>query len=178
MKSSAGMTLIELVVGLAFAATAVGFVLPSFNKMVERQRVAAVHNLLHSVLNQARTVAITARKSTVVCPSDDGLVCRLDGKWEGGWFSFVDANANGRKDVGEMIIASRSEEVDQLLLRSSSSRPSARFMPSGRSAGSNMSIRLCSPSGRALQAVIINNGGRTRRSEASENSALAPCATV
>ena len=178
MKTSRGMTLVELMVGLAISATALGVVLPSFNTMLERQRVAAAHNLLHSALNQARTVAIVERKNTVVCPSDDGQSCRLNGTWERGWMSFVDDNANGRKEANEKVFSSRLEVVNQLLIRSSSSRPTARFMPSGRSAGSNMSIRLCTTQGQALQALIINNGGRVRRSEASENAGLTACSVA
>lgn len=176
MKRATGMTLIELIVALAVVSTLLGLALPSFRSIVERQRTASAHNLLLATIQLARTTSIMQRRTTVVCPSQDGVDCSPGGVWEGGWMAFADINLDGALGSGETRVTYESAGADKLRIRTSASRPKVQFRPDGRSAGNNVTIRLCATTGQPLQAIVINNGGRARQASAAEVALLAQCA--
>jgi len=45
---------------------------------------------------------------------------------------------------------------------STTGRQQLRYLPDGRSAGTNLTISICNPKGELLGAVIVNNMGRAR----------------
>lgn len=175
MTRQTGLTLVELMMTLAIAGLLLGLALPSLGALLERQRVAAAHNLLLASIQQARGAAIGERRPSVVCPSRDGLQCVGGGVWESGWMSFVDRNRNGVYDGDDRLLRHEANGVAGLRIVSGASRPQVRFHPSGRSAGSNLSIRICNREGQAMQAIVINNGGRARRAREDEIGRLAAC---
>jgi type IV fimbrial biogenesis protein FimT len=175
MKHHAGISLIELLVTLAIGATVMSAVLPNFGTAVDRQRAVAAHNLLLATLQHARTAAVFERGTTVVCPSHDGLRCEPGGVWESGWISFIDRDGNGALDASDTLLRFEAHGVAKLQVRTSTARPQVRFRPDGRSAGSNLTIRMCDSSGGPLQGIVINNGGRARRTSDAETSALTRC---
>ncbi len=175
MHRQYGLSLIELMVALAIALVVLGVALPGVGGVLERHRAAAAHNLLLASIQHARTTAVTERRSTVVCPSRTGTQCDDGGTWEAGWIAFIDANRNARYDAGEQLLRRQSDGIAGLRVRSGASRPQVRFHRDGRSAGSNLSIRLCAPDGRPLQAIVINNGGRARAATREELPGLAAC---
>jgi type IV fimbrial biogenesis protein FimT len=175
MNRAAGLTLIELLVTLAIGSILIGTAMPSLSSALDRQRAVAAHNLLLASFNQARTAAITERRQTVVCPSIDGSSCRSGGIWEDGWIVFVDRDRNNQFGSVDTLMRFQSSGVGSLRVRSSPYRPMARFLPKGRSVGSNLSLRICDRSGDVIQGLVVNNAGRVRAASASEVSALARC---
>ena len=59
-----------------------------------------------------------------------------------------------------------------LHIQSSSGRNHLRYLPDGRSAGSNLTIRICNQKGLLLGAVVVNNAGRPRTERARGDT---PC---
>ncbi len=51
-----------------------------------------------------------------------------------------------------------------LKLTSTAGRKQVRYLPDGRSAGSNLTISICNQKGELLSSVIVNNVGRARSS--------------
>jgi type IV fimbrial biogenesis protein FimT len=156
------------------AITAIGLVIgsPSFQGMNERARVSSAMHLLTAHMASARNTAVTYRIPTVVCPSDRAGGCRTDGDWSQGWLMFFDADGNRQPDSRQDILRDENAPIHpSLRIVSSTGRIQLRYLPDGRSAGSNLSVRLCRED-TLLAQVIVNNVGRIR-SETSSGST--PC---
>jgi len=175
MTRQTGLSLIELMLVLLIGSTLLGIALPSFSSLLDKQRAVSAHNELLATIQLARTRAITDGRPTVVCPSRDGLQCAGGGVWENGWISFVDNDSNGFVSGADKITRVDKEGMPQLMARSSQSRPKVSFTKRGASAGNNISIRICDATGKPLQALIINNGGRARVAQHREISRLQRC---
>lgn len=158
-----GFTLMETIVCVSVLSILAAAALPSMTGLLERQRaIAASHALLHQ-LSLARTTAISKRAPVVLCPSDDGSNCAPVNDWSGGWLLFLDRDGNRRPDRADDILqASNLPTSRHLRLMSSPSRKHARYLPDGRSLGTNLTISICNPKGHLLGSVIVNNAGRTR----------------
>ena len=158
----AGFTLLELLTIMAIACIGLLVGVPSYNGLVERQRASSAMHLLTAHMASARITAITYRIPTVVCPSDRAGGCRRDGDWSQGWLMFFDADGNRSPDAREDILRDENAPIHpSLRILSSGGRPQLRYLPDGRSAGSNISVRLCREDV-LLGTVVVNNVGRIR----------------
>ncbi len=167
-----GFTLVELVITLAIAGIGLVIGVPSYHGLVERQRASSAMHLLTAHMASARITAITYRIPTVVCPSDRAGGCRRDGDWSQGWLMFFDADGNRSPDARQDILRDENAPIHpSLRILSSSGRAQLRYLPDGRSAGSNLSVRLCREDV-LLGTVVVNNVGRIR-SETPDGSR--PC---
>lgn len=162
-RKDAGFTLIEAIVVMAVAAILAAAAIPSFGALVERQRASSAMMSLTTQMAQARMAAITYRRPAILCPSLDGLACHPGGDWSMGWILFLDRNDDRRPDAADDILrvdlAPRSRH---LRLPGTRGRPHLRYLPDGRSAGTNLTIHVCNRQGQRLGAVIVNNAGRAR----------------
>lgn len=73
---SSGFTLIELMVTIAVAAILLGIAVPSFQTMLERNRVAAQTNEVLGGLQMARSEAIRKNATHRFCSSGSGWIVR------------------------------------------------------------------------------------------------------
>lgn len=163
-----GLTLLELAVAMFIACIGIGVGLPSYQHLVQQNRADTVRYLLTSHFASARQTAVTYRRATVVCPSDGVEAgCRADGDWGQGWLMFFDPDGNRKPDAAEDVL--RYEAVPlppDFRIRSSVGRPQLRYLPDGRSAGSNLTVRICLRE-RLMSEVVVNNGGRARSRRAA-----------
>ncbi|HET6784279.1 MAG TPA: GspH/FimT family pseudopilin, partial [Pseudoxanthomonas sp.] len=140
----AGFSLLEALVVMAVSAILLAIGVPSYRSMIENQRASSTMHLLTAYMASARGTAISYRIPTVVCPSNRTGGCRMDGDWSQGWLMFFDADGNRQPDAREDILRDENAPLHpSLRLVSSSGRPQLRYLPDGRSAGSNISVRLC-----------------------------------
>jgi len=167
-----GFSLIEALTAMAITTIGLAVGVPSFQGMSERARVSSAMHLLTAHMASARSTAITYRIPTVVCPSNRSGGCRTDGDWSQGWLMFFDKDGNRRPDTREDILRDENAPIHpSLRILSSAGRPQLRYLPDGRSSGSNLTVRLCRE-GELLAQVVVNNAGRVR-SETTSGSK--PC---
>lgn len=171
--STSGFSLVEALTVMAITAIGLLVGVPSFQGMSERARVSSAMHLLTAHMASARSTAITYRIPTVVCPSNRAGGCRTDGDWSQGWLMFFDKDGNRRPDVREDILRDENAPIHpSLRILSSSGRPQLRYLPDGRSSGSNITVRLCREDA-LLAQIVVNNAGRVRSETISGSK---PCA--
>lgn len=167
-----GFSLVEALTVLAIATLLLLIGVPSYAGLVESQRASSAMHLLTAHMASARSTAITYRIPTVVCPSDRAGGCRRDGDWSQGWLMFFDADGNRQPDSRQDILRDENAPIHpSLRIVSSAGRTQLRYLPDGRSAGSNLRVRLCRED-KLLAQVIVNNTGRIRSETASGST---PC---
>ncbi len=98
-----GVTLLELMTALAVAAILFSVGAPALRDLTIRQRISGAAQDLHIDLAFARNEAVTRATNVTVCPSTDLVACSNDG-WGNGRLIFIDPNANGAIDVGEVVV--------------------------------------------------------------------------
>jgi len=96
---NSGFTLIELIVTLALAAIILTQAVPSFNALVQNNRLISQKNEFISALNLARSEALKRGVRITVCASSDKTTCNT-ANWEKGWIIFSDRNGNVALDAG------------------------------------------------------------------------------
>ena len=89
-RRSKGFTLVELMVTIAVVAVLLAIALPSFRKVIQRNRVASASNDLLASISYARTTAINRGQLVSMCPSTDGANCTSAGRdFESGWIVYT-----------------------------------------------------------------------------------------
>lgn len=82
--NAAGFTLIELAVTVAVLALLLAIAFPSFETMVNQNRLAAASNQVIATLQQARLEAVRQNRRVMICNSGDGVECQCcERKWDG-----------------------------------------------------------------------------------------------
>lgn len=103
-----GVTLIELMVGIAVFAVLLAIAAPNFQSMTASSRLTSSSNELLGSLQQARALAIRTGTRVTVCKSTTGTQCNTTNSvgWHNGWLVFQDttrSGANASVDTGETI---------------------------------------------------------------------------
>jgi type IV fimbrial biogenesis protein FimT len=161
-QGSEGFSLVEALVVMAISAIGLLIGVPSYRSLMEHQRASSAMHLLTAHMASARNTAISYRIPTVVCPSNRAGGCRMDGDWSQGWLMFFDADGNRQPDTREDVLRDENAPIHpSLRIVSSKGRPQLRYLPDGRSSGSNITVRLCHED-ELLGLVVINNAGRIR----------------
>ncbi len=157
-----GYTLVEMAVVMAVVATLTAVALPAFRSTLEAQRTRAALHAVSAQFALARTTAITRRESVSVCPSAGGGGCTGDFDWSRGWIMYRDPGRSDQPETPDAILRHENAPVGpSMRLLSSTGRRVIRFLPDGRSAGSNLRVRVCHQE-RLLGEVVVNNLGRVR----------------
>lgn len=163
MRRNAGFTLIELVTTMSVMAILAGIAAPSFAGFIERQRTSAAITSLMTHMSLARIAAISRNQRAVLCPTPDGVDCEPGTDWSQGWMLFLDEDGNRKPDSNDETMRIDLEPTSRhLRVISTSGRQQLRYLPDGRSAGTNLTVSICNKSGELLGQVIVNNMGRPR----------------
>lgn len=173
--SPRGFTLIEMIVTMSLVAVLAALAVPSFQALSKRSRVDSTLHLLTAHFASARIAAITHNIPVVICPSRGDGACRQDGDWSDHWLTFRDPDGNRQPD--ETIDLYRNDPAPRsprLRILSTAGRRQLRYLPTGYSSGSNLTLRVCYD-GEVSGLVVVNNAGRVRTARPSEPE---PCGDV
>ncbi|MCD9029785.1 Tfp pilus assembly protein FimT/FimU [Luteimonas sp. BDR2-5] len=173
MRRTSGFTLIELMIALAIAAITLTIGMPAFSAAIERNRVQTALHLVSADLAMARSTAVMRRDQVVVCPRTPDARCRDDMDWSFGWIVFTDSDGNRQPDQpGDLLrVSDPPAGASNGALQLSATRKFLRYQRDGRSAGTNLTVRVCA-GGKLNGEVVVNNLGRVR---SQRHAAPPPC---
>jgi type IV fimbrial biogenesis protein FimT len=173
---AAGLTLIELLSTIAAATVVLAVGVPSYQAMVDGQRIHARVNTLVAHLQLARSEAVKRGQRVVLCPGNQSAGCADGHDWSGGWLVFADANRDRDYQDGEALLQ-LGDGSAPLQLLSSPGRRRVVYQPDGSVlGGSNTTFRLCSAADAGRnRAVIISMTGRPRVSRRDASNRLVSC---
>lgn len=160
-KRNFGFTLIELMIALAVAAIVLLFAVPSFDGLMEKNRVEAAQKDLARDVAFARQAAATRNTFVSICRSSDGTSCT--GNWNQGWIVYVDipggtaGTVDGSDEVLKVHGAINSNDTI------SSTDNFIQFSASGallEPATGLPELKICSSSGDHVQGLTVLRSGR------------------
>jgi len=157
MSRQTGLTLIELMIGVAIVAILLTVGAPAIQTVLEQNKVIATVNDISNAARTARFTAIDTEETTLVCPSADYKSC--SGDWRQAKIVFVDSNGNGSRDDAEPLISSSDPVSSGVNI--SGHTGALVFSPDG-SVSNAVTIKLCPASGdaKSASAVLISLYGR------------------
>jgi len=160
-----GFSLIELITTLSIASILLALGIPSFQTLIQNNRMTATVNTISSHLSMARSEAIKRGVRVVLCPSVDGIDCENTILWDKEIIMFTDVDKNGHLDGGEKLIRHINISSDPILIHSTVKRRKAAYDANGFSMGMNVTITFCDTTEKIdPKAIIVNNTGRPRLS--------------
>ncbi|MFC3550082.1 GspH/FimT family pseudopilin [Lysobacter cavernae] len=169
-----GFTLIELMTVTAVLGISLAVGVPTFSHVRKNARISNAYHLLTTSLASARITAVSRGMPVSLCPSRDGRQCRKDLIWQDGWILFLDPGRKGAPADTTAILQRFDPLGPDVAVRTTPGRHWIRYLPSGRSTGTNLSLWICSPhDGHRIGRVAIGNSGRAR-SERDSGPAV-PC---
>ncbi|MFQ6370128.1 GspH/FimT family pseudopilin [Shewanella sp. YIC-542] len=161
-----GFTLVETIVALLVLTILLGVAIPSLTELQRQYRTDAAMRQLQQFIALARNQAINYRTRVVVCRLENNSC--LDSDWQAGISAFIDNNDDRIRDSSEPLLQESGtfHREDGIFYN----RKAIRFMQDGLATGSNGTLSYC-PDNLADngQALIVNQAGRTRRSNAGIN---------
>lgn len=173
MNTQHGVTLIELIVGIAVAAILMAVAVPSWTAVVQANRAVAEANELVGALQLARSEAVKRGMRVSVCASANPTVasptCSGSGNWSTGWIVFTDnTGTTGTKDGTDALIkiwdgiSSGSSLVATDTAGTPAAAPNAQFLGTGFSAAARvftLTPNGCSNSNK--RTISLSPQGRT-----------------
>jgi len=144
---SRGLTLIELLAGIAIFAILVTVGVPSLNHFQASQRITTQINTLTAGLALTRSAAIKRQQHVVLCKSPDGNRCQRTGAtWQEGWLVFVDVDHDRKRGKDERILYVNGPLAKGLTLKYAAfgSKHYVAYRPSGFTR-TNGTFTLCDP---------------------------------
>lgn len=170
-----GVSLLELLIGVAVAGVLLSAGVPGFGDLVQdNRRAARVNRFVHS-LHLARSEAVKQAQYVTICKSTTGRDCATGGvTWDDGWIVFVnrDHDEPARADAGEDILL-REPAIDDLTI--TGNRNAFTFRPFNLRS-TNGTLVFCDARGPAsARAVIISHTGRPRISDRSPDGRPLSC---
>ena len=167
-RQATGYTLIELMAVLAIASTLLVVAIPMFRTQVQNSQMSAAATDLLSTFMSAKSQAIGRNYPVKVCISNNAvdyedLECVENGKWEDGWFTFVDLDADGALDLddNEEVLQIHPPRTENITVRSSRTgegtlENSVTFQPNGRTdLNATRELFICNLSRHGVTARVV-----------------------
>lgn len=153
MTAARGVTLLELMIVLAFVAIAAGYAVPAFRDMLlDSRRTAAVVSTLHAV-NLARQLAAIRGETIRLCGSLDMRQCSGRSDWSSGLL-VTDASNTLHRNLPFPALGQRSAI--------NSNRSDVAF-EAGSGFATPATLTICDRRGAsAARAIIVSRSGRPR----------------
>ena len=171
-----GFTLIEILVVISLLALLTALMTPNLqhgNPIVDLEQRAKA---LGSLINQARTLAITHRQRVFLCGAapdgelflednlNRGVPCDIQGGWHNGIQVVIDQDGNQQPSAEDEVVLYQPADSERVVIswRGFRGRERIDFLPSGSTHWQNGRFTLCSTNDASLHRdVIINAAGRS-----------------
>jgi type IV fimbrial biogenesis protein FimT len=156
--------MLELLIALAVASILTLMAVPNLRPFIQNNRNITQINELQTTLNAARTAAVTRNNTVSICGSTNGTGCGADlGIWQNGWIAFVDEDADGTVDEGDLVIRTQGGMVGGTTLILSDDT-AITYASSGLAiTGANEAFTICDDRGAGdARGLIIGVSGRLR----------------
>ncbi len=156
-----GFTAVELIITMAIAALLLTIGVPSFQNMVKDKRMATAVDIVLTDLEIAKSEAMTRNQSIIVCRHNGETTsptgCNNSAQWEDGWVVFVDSNADGKVDTGELLRVTGALGPG---LDLGFSNATITFNSRGFASGSAGTLELCDDRGYAkgMKLILASSG--------------------
>jgi type IV fimbrial biogenesis protein FimT len=171
-RPAAGLTLIELLVGLSIGASVLALSTPMANMLRENKAQSISYEFI-TALNLARSEAIKRGNPVTVCRTINGLRCEGDDDingqkdWSQGWIVFSDINGNGQvNSTQDEILRVRQALGEGYTLRSNA-KIRVTYKPIGVSPGFMDSWTVCTPgkNNSLAKGIVVAYTGRVRHAK-------------
>ncbi len=175
MNKKTGFTLIELMVTISVASIFLTMSVPSMKKMLQQNKITALHNQLLSALSFTRNNAITRGSWATLCHSNAARTrCTTpDSSWVNGWIIFHDKDNDGIVDSNETILTATNKLPASINILSYRSRIS--YSSQGYAVGYAGKITFCDSQNIATKkGMIVSSNGRVRTATSSDTLATCP----
>lgn len=170
-----GMTLIELLIGLATLSMLVMLSVPGFSTLLASARMnSQVNSLVHS-FHTARQISRARGVDVAVCKSSDGRQCTTNGNWHDGWLIFANADRDHppQLDPDETLLEVH-EPVRQLDI--SANRHAFILRPFGKRSTNGTFVYCDRRGSKSARSIIISYTGKPRSSNKSASGRALVCA--
>ena len=174
----AGLTLVELLTTLAVAGILVATASGGAAHLVGQHRAGAAVNQMLGAIRFARHAAVTHRSPATLCPADGARQnkCGRRNTWHNGALVFLDENANGRFDGGDVLLRRLPPlgEGDRFYWRSFRNRSYLMIRPSGLTDWQNGNFLFCPRGGdpRYARQIVINAQARVRHARDGDGDGI------
>jgi type IV fimbrial biogenesis protein FimT len=167
-RAPAGVTLVELVVGLAIFAVLLALAVPSYARFAEEQRLLADARRLSEAILLARSEAIKRNGVVILCAASRRGACGASGHWHDGWMAFEDSDGDGVPGAGEALVPA-AEPSGHPGITIVGNRPVDRYLRFTYAGSARLvsgalqmgTFVVCKPGLRGYR-VVLANSGRTR----------------
>lgn len=162
LHSSAGFTLVELIVVMAIIGILATIAIPSFRGFTDGSNVTAAVNDLVSAFNLARSEAVTRSTNVSVCKSANQTACVTTGNWDQGWIVFTDANADGTVNGTDAVLRVYAKPSGNTTMTAAGNLVNRVTYASTGFFSGVFNGTVTVTSGSRSEQVIANNTGRFR----------------
>ncbi len=148
-----GFTLIELIIvtGIIMTISQVS------SNSIDATKYWLEPKRILSIIQEIRSIAITSRQATVLCPSADSYECTKD--WQLPLIVFIDVNDNKKRDIDESLI--RTITPYKGIIRTIEyPRSQIRFNDRGQINGYTGTLKYCSKYN--TKGIVLSRVGRIR----------------
>lgn len=165
-RTSAGFTLVEVLVVVAVLAGLASLAAPSFTESIRRSRINSIQQELNASFQLARSEAIRRGFPILLARTIGCGAVLLDADdWSCGWQIIVDANRNGAVNAGEPVLQVTTIP-DGYGVMHTGLGSLIQLNVWGQAQGVGQRLVITPPegvSGLSTTTVCINSGGRVRK---------------
>ncbi len=175
-RRARGFSLIELLAATAVLAILGAMAIPSFESLVNRNRLANASNEMLAFLGTARLEAVARYARVDLCRSDDGEHCAADATLTRGWMASRQDGAERRVIAATPMRFAVDMQLNQAAGNWRGYGPDGRMRTGGPTASVGR-VRLCIPVARPhdnIRDVTIRASGRVEVIASSGNGACPP----
>jgi type IV fimbrial biogenesis protein FimT len=165
------LTLLEAMVVMAVLGIFLSLVAPAMTGMRARHQLQSQAEAFLGSLVLARSEALRRQQRVTLCARGAADGCDPIGRWDQGWLLFVDANNNGLREAGEVLVQAREAVPTVVKVNVTSTiKHYYSYVSEGRSASANGAFmagtwRFCVATSPQGWQVVANALGKPRIEE-------------